>query len=390
MSNRINIAYLATFQKMYLSKDVFLIPYYMAREQQVSLQVIYGSNMGDVVLPASYRGVELKGNPRKHVRKLDELYDWFRYIIPYARKINTIFFCGCSMHHMFLTWLLLFLNPKISVVVFGDMEEPQARDFLEIGAVYGNGISAWIKKKFTNFFFTHVKFPVANERAYQLMSEAYKKHQWQGLVSLYPCLDDELFYSLGLKLRPWSEKENIMISVGRIGNHQKNTDMLLEALSMVNLKKWKIYLIGPVTDDFELGKTSKYEDKITNFFKTNPHLVDKVVFTGMIYDQKCLFEYYLRAKVYLSAARHEGFANVYSQAAACGCYIVSTDVGGAETASNHWTYGIKVAQEDAKDMAKAVQWIIDNEPDIDHALSPNPDDFMYSNIIAKKLLKEVD
>ena len=383
MNNKYNIAYLASFQKMYLSKDVFLIPYYLAREQHVLLKLVYGSNLGNTELPECYRNVKLVGHSRKQVSKLNELLDWFHYILPHSKHINSIFFCGCSAHHMILTWLLLKLNPKISVVVFGDMEEPQARDFLDTGAIYGNGLTAWTKRKLTHFFFNHIKFPVANERAYSLMQQAYQKYDWHGLVSLYPCLDDELFNDLGLQMRPWSEKENIMISVGRIGNYQKNTDMLLEALEKVDLKDWKVYLIGPITENFEVGKSSDYHKRITTFFENNQHLKEKVIFTGMIYDQKVLFDYFLRAKVYLSTARHEGFANVYSQAAACGCYIVSTDVGGAETASNNWKFGIKVNQENSDEMATAIERLINDTKGIHLSSKPNRKDFLYSKVIDK-------
>jgi glycosyltransferase involved in cell wall biosynthesis len=381
-----NMAYLAEFQKMYLSKDVFLIPYYLAREQDVPLKVVYGSNMGDVDLPSSYRGVELVGTKRRHVRKWHEIIDWIRFILPNAKRLNSIFFCGCSAHHMVLTWLLLKLNPNVTIVVFGDMEGPQAQDFLETGLVYGNGISAIIKRMLCQFFFNHVAFTVANERAYRLMENVYKKFHWTGLVSLHPCLDDELFSELGLKFRNWEEKENIMISVGRIGNYQKNTDMMLDALSKLDLKNWKVYLMGPITDSFEVGKTSAYEQRILKFFEDNPHLRDKVFFTGMIYDQKQLFEYFLRAKVYLSSARHEGYANVYSQAAACGCFIISTDVGGAETASNNWKFGIKVEQDNPGEMAKAMQSVINNETAIDMSQQPNVTQFLYSYVIKESLI----
>lgn len=381
MSKRINLAYFSVFNKMYLSKDTFLIPYYMAKNQNVPLRVIYGSNIGDVELPKVYRGVVFGGHPRKCVRRRDEIVDWVQYILPKARSINSLFFCGCSAHHMMLTWVLLQINPKIVIVVFGDMEEPQAKDIFETGLIYRNGIVGRIKRALTQFYFNHVKFSVANESAYGIMEDTYRKNGWSGLLPLYPCLDDELFYNMGLRFRSWKEKENIMISVGRIGNHQKNTDMLLDALSMVNLKDWKVYLIGPITENFEVGRPSKYKQKIDDFFVKNPHLNGKVIFTGMIYDQKVLFDYYLRAKVYLSSARHEGFANVYSQAAACGCYIISTDVGGAKTASNNWKFGMKIKQEDAEGLAEAMQKVINDVKSVDLSLQPEKNKFLYSKCI---------
>lgn len=381
-----DVAYLGFFQKMYLSKDVFLIPYYLAKKHNMRLNVVYGSNMGDKELPSIYRGVTFKGRQRKKINAFCEIIDWFAHILPDAKKINSLFFCGCSAHHMILTWLLLKINPSISVIVFGDMEKPQAQEIYDTGFVYGKGLRALLKKKLTQFFFTHVKFTVANECAFRLMEKAYTKYGWNGLVSLYPCLDDEMFNCLGLKFREWKDKENIMLYVGRIGNKQKNTDMLLKALSMVNLKDWKVYLVGPITDSFEIGKTSNYQDRINLFFDNNPHLKGKVIFTGMIYDSKQIFDLYLRAKVFLLTSRHEGFANVLSQAAACGCYFISTDVGGAETASNNWKFGTKIPQEDSEAFANAVRDIVDGGNIIDESLKPDKEFFLYSTVLSGKQL----
>lgn len=385
-NNLETIAYLASFNKMFLSKDTFLIPYYLAKEQNTPLRVIYGSNNGDSELPKTYRGATLAGVPRRSVSKWNEIADWGKYILPKSRNIRSIFFCGCSAHHMILTILLLFLNKKANVIVFGDMEEPQARKFLETGTVSGTGFTAWIKHKLSHYFFNHVTFTVANEKAYILMEKAYKKYDWHGLASLHPCLDDELFHELGLNYRPWKEKDNIMVCVGRIGNYQKNTDMMLDAISKLDLRDWKVYFIGPITDSFEVGGVSTYKQKIDDWFTKYPNFLDKIIFTGMIYDQKIIFNYFLRAKIYVSSARHEGFANVYSQAAACGCFIVSTDVGGAQTASNNWKFGMKINQEDPDMMAHHLQMIIDDENVIIHNNQPQRNDFTYSKVIKKKLL----
>jgi glycosyltransferase involved in cell wall biosynthesis len=108
-----------------------------------------------------------------------------------------------------------------------------------------------------------------------------------------------------------------------------------------------------------------------------------------VYDQKEVFGYYNRAKVLVATARHEGFANVYSQAAALGCYVVSTDVGGADVCSNDWRYGVKLEQEDREGLAKVLQGIVDGS----HAIPENEamafEAMSYSYRVNTVLLKKM-
>lgn len=134
--------------------------------------------------------------------------------------------------------------------------------------------------------------------------------------------------------------------------------MLLDALRKIDLKDWKIYMLGPMTNNFDLKEENDFQKVIDMFFKDCPQYKDKLIFTGMIYDTKVVFEYYNRAKVLLATARHEGFANVYSQAAAFGCYIISTDVGGADICSNNWQNGIKLKQDDSIGLAKVLEDLV--------------------------------
>ena len=85
----------------------------------------------------------------------------------------------------------------------------------------------------------------------------------------------------------------------------------------------------------------------------------------MIYDQRIVMDYYNRAKVLLMTSRHESWGNVYSEAAALGCYIISTDVGGAKMCSNDWQFGTKVPQEDSEQLAEIIQNYIDSKIVVD-------------------------
>lgn len=348
------LAYSYLFQEMYLSKDIFLIPYYISKEKGLKLEYRYNVNLGDTNIPQEHRGAGI------HKSCLgNEFLSLLWYVVLHAWVIDALFLNGSSAKHMLVVWLYKMLHPQGAVVVFGDMERPQAEELNLNGFVYSRGLGGWIKGKLTNYFLNHVIYIVANTEAYKIMKELCDRKGWKGLSHFYPCLDDELFNKYGLTRVPFQEKENIIICVGRIGNHQKNTEMLLHALEQVDLKEWKIYMIGPVTSSFNLKEGGNFQCVIDDFFERCPQHKDKLIFTGMIYDMKEVFIYYNRAKVLLSAARHEGFANVYSQAAALGCYVISTDVGGADVGSNQWQFGMKVEQEDSEGLANILTELVE-------------------------------
>lgn len=106
-----------------------------------------------------------------------------------------------------------------------------------------------------------------------------------------------------------------------------------------------------------------------------------MIFTGAIYDHKTLFNYYLRAKVFVLTSRHEGFGNVLSEAAALGCFIVSTDVGGANIVSNNWKFGKEVKQESPDDLAGTLQSIINKEIKINTSKAINPEHLTWPYMV---------
>lgn len=281
------------------------------------------------------------------------------------------------------------MNPQGKVVVFGDMEEPQAQELNQNGFHYSGGLAGWIKDKLTDYFFRHVTYLVANTAAYHLMADLCERKHWNGLLHFYPCLDDEKFESYGLKRKPFTEKENIMVCVGRIGCYQKNTEMLLNALRKVDLKDWKIYMLGPITSSFDLKEGDDFQKVIDQFFEECPQYNDKLIFTGMIYDAKTVFEYYNRAKVLLATARHEGFANVYSQAAALGCYVISTDVGGADVCSNGWKYGIKLNQNDSAGLANVLADLVCGKLEVPEEYAISFAEMSYSYRVKRVLLPKM-
>ncbi len=383
MRNRV-LAYSFQFQEMFLSKDIFLVPYYIAKCLGGTLDYIYCQNLGNTSIPSSYRNASIRKSTIA-----DDFRTMLKYIVVDAKQIDVLFIWGCSLKHMIIIRMFRLFNPKGKIVVFGDMEPQQARILNQTDFMCPRGVKGIVKRYFADFFMKNVTFIVANTEAYNEMKKLCERNKWNGLLHFYPCLDDEKFNEYGIKRKLWDEKDNIMVCVGRIGCHQKNTEMLLDALEKVDIKDWKIYMIGPITSSFDLNDSGGFQKSIDTFFVRNPQYKEKLIFTGMIYDQKEVFEYYNKAKVLLSTSRHEGFANVYSQAAAMGCYIVSTDVGGADVASNNWQFGKKLAQEDSSMLAIQISEIISGDVVIDATKSHLISDISYSNKVNQVLLPQM-
>ena len=148
-------------------------------------------------------------------------------------------------------------------------------------------------------------------------------------------------------------------------------------------------MLGPITSSFDLKEGDDFQKVIDQFFEECPQYNDKLIFTGMIYDAKTVFEYYNRAKVLLMTSRHESWGNVYCEAAALGCYILSTDVGGATLASNDWKFGHKLEQEDSEGLAHAMEGIVNGTIPMDARNELKFEDINYSYMVNKVLLPKI-
>ena len=107
------------------------------------------------------------------------------------------------------------------------------------------------------------------------------------LSKKWPCVVEYLpngFYNF-LKLDmsvDFSKKENIILTVGRIGTEQKCNELLLEAFGRVykSLPHWKLQLVGSITDRFK----DYYQQYVSRF----DGIDNQIEFTGIINDKRLL------------------------------------------------------------------------------------------------------
>jgi len=152
------------------------------------------------------------------------------------------------------------------------------------------------------------------------------------------------FYKMGRRGSRNIPKENIILTVGRIGTKQKANEVLLMAfvVAAAKLSDWKLRLAGPVKDGFA-----------ESFFHEFPHLKERVEFLGDITDKEKLYREYARAKIFaLTSAMEGGAPNVTAEALFHGCYTITSDVDAANDITNNENCGRIFPKGDFNALAK--------------------------------------
>ncbi len=157
---------------------------------------------------------------------------------------------------------------------------------------------------------------------------------------------DDKFIENNIKIKPFNQRENIILHISRIGSYQKNTELLVQSFALSSLTDWKLYLIGPIEAHFL--------EWIKDTYSNNPELIQRIVIIGNITNRSELFEYFNIAKFLALSSRYEGFPVVFAEALYFGLKIITTNVSGAEEATRKNSFGFIVMSEDPKIYAQAL------------------------------------
>lgn len=338
------------FEQEHLGKDVFLVPYYLGQQLGYEVSIVYEETKTNINFPNEIKGVKLVpkkliGNENTHfyIRNYRNL----KYIAINAKKIDLLM----CFHHTALTELRVclykFFNPNGKVYVKLDLDK------LKKTQESTNIIKRWFWRKILNSFLNKVDLlSCETTQVYnQLKDTDIPSYQYGNKLLLMPNgFDEEQLKFYHLKEKEFDEKENLFITVARLGTPQKNTEMILEAISKIDMRDWKFLLIGPIEDSFQ--------NVIKEFYKSNPDKKESIIFTGPIYEKKELWEYYNRAKVFVLTSRWEGSPIVFPEAKRFRNYILSTNVGGFNDITENRKYGDVLEQNQPELLALKLQNII--------------------------------
>lgn len=237
-------------------------------------------------------------------------------------------------------------NGKVYIKLDLDLEDAKKNK-----GIPDKGIRGWIKKiAFKKFKTLLDVVSVESKEAYELLRSrnSYSKEK---LILIPNGVSSSELETNGSPVS-YDEKENIIITIARIGTKAKNNQLMLSALSKCDLKNWKYVFIGPIEDSFK--------DNIIAFQKEHPNLANKVMFLGPK-NRSEVINMYKKAKVFTLSSRKEGFPLVFAEAAFFGCHIITTAVSGSIDITDNGRLGNITPINNSSLFAEAIQNVINND-----------------------------
>lgn len=353
------------FETEHLGKDVFLLPYYLGKRLSLDVNIVYPKTKTNSNFPSTHNNVTFVPlEYKKSIFSLVRTFNFYKYLVSISKSTDIFIRFHLTLHTMLMVILYKVLNTSGLAYVKLDINPNQIKPLKGL-------------KKILYPLFIHFVDVISCETSYtySLLGDLYGKNSlfFKKLEYLPNGFDEELLRSLNLEEYDFESKENLFINVCRIGSEPKNTQMILSALEKIDLFDWKFYFIGPIEDGFKMY--------IDDFFKRNPFMVDKVIFTGPIYDKGELWRYYNRSKVFVMTSRWESYGLVFNEAKRFKNYLLSTRVGAFDDLCEKGKYGLYIEQDDDETLSKIMTEIILGNVDIDVYKDYDTDSLSWETIV---------
>lgn len=356
------------YSNVQLLKDRGLIPYAFHKQLGLRVVLVSANREEHPYLEEHLKGITMEfADPVPNDNaELGFIYGCLNYIRQNSEKMDVLFLFGAYMSYRPMLELYRSLRPDGKVYLKLDIN------------------SSWLDKMGCvkdDLYALLAQVDVISAECRRMQRALCRK--WP-----FPVVYVPNGYYPYFTIRPvdYSEKENIILTVGRIGTGQKNNETMLLAfaLASVQIQDWQLRLVGTVEPSFQ--------EFVDEFFEKFPQMRGKVVLTGPIYDKAKLWGEYRRAKVFALSSRVEGGApNVYMESAISGCCCITSDFDAAPDMAGDGKYGEVFPVGDYRQMAQAMVRLCSDEArmrDICGAIQQYMADYYdYAKIVEKLALR---
>lgn len=326
-----------------LIKDCGLIPYLLYREHSCDSVMVCSTPDADALPPSIYDSCDEDilsvYFPYYHLvsgEKFEFLPDGSvetkqQYIINYANDIDILILRGVYADNLTLPYIYKTLNPRGKIYCGLDMNTSWMR---KIDWTNGAIVSYMDNTDLLATSCTRTAELMTSELPWNIKCIPNGSYNFNAKFNEYVDLD---------------KRENIIITVGRLGTIQKATDILLLAFAIASpsLPSWKLELIGNVEESFM--------PVVNQIFSAFPDLREKVVFTGPINDRTALAREYRRAKIFaLTSVLEGGTPNAAADAVSAGLATCITDIDASSDITDYGRCGLVSPIDDYEAFARSL------------------------------------
>lgn len=323
-------------ENVHLIKDVGMIPYYIAQWYGLTPVILSHPHEGGIesypYLENEVRGLNLKFIEPTNRSFLHAKWEVVRFLWRHAKNIRILNLIAFSKESLMYSLVYKLRNPRGISYLKCDAD---------LGIVRMDYLRNSLKRNVHRFLFRTVNlYSVESTAVYRELLKQYPGIFKERLIYLpngFPKKD------LGGPI-DWEKKERIILFVGRVGNYQKATEVLVESFLSLDPSPWVLILAGPIEPSFRkflLEKSSTSNGRL--------HYV------GSIDDRKELFEWYRKASVFCFPSRFESFGIAMLEAAMFGCFLILSDLPAAADVTEGWSLGEKVIPGDKEDLTRALK-----------------------------------
>lgn len=329
---------------VHLFKDVGMIPYTLAKYSLCKTYLAYANQTN---LRNDFFEKEVKLiNVTKSASKLKRSIDIIKFLYS-LKNFDVVNLYHLKFESYIIAFILKCFNSNIEIYCKMDI------DNLYYNAILDN---SWVFNKIKQ----KIKFLIINN--FIDICSIETKNFYEKLKN------EKLFYKTKLIYLPngifisspleYVEKENIIMTCGRLGTRQKNTEMLVEAIIKIpqrKIKDWKVYFVGPCEKDF-----NKY---LHDVIEKNTYLKNIFILVGNISDKKRLNEIYAKSKIFCLPSRWESFGLVVPEAMYYENYCIITDYAAAFDLTDNNTCGAIIQSENMDQLKKELEKCLDGRID---------------------------
>lgn len=273
------------------------------------------------------------------------------YLKIHAKKIDVLQLFHLTKETIYYALFFAFLNKKAKIYIKMDVYN----ETLEHDVIYSKKpIFQWIHKKAEKQFLKKITVISAeNPTSLTLLKQKFPILQHKAILVTNGVND--LFLKTNFPtINSFEEKENIILSVGRIGAVDKNYEMLLDAFIQAKLTGWKLILVGPIEVAFQ--------EKVNQLFIENPILKTQIELVGNVEDRISLYNYYNRSKLFCLSSPQESFGIAFVEALYFGNYIIgTTGMSSFEYITNDFVHGAWVNPNDTNKLIELLKEITTNQ-----------------------------